>query len=64
MDIFTKFHVKIHIYLVQNVPHVGRLSIRKHDKFDICCRLVVVQFILSRTVAYETTRIPIVSGPS
>jgi hypothetical protein len=41
---------------MQDISHIRCLSVRKHDKFDVRDGLVVVQFVLSGTIAYETRR--------
>src|SRR5436190_5532187 len=42
---------------MQDISHIGSLSIGEHDEFDVGDRFIVVQFILSRTITDKTSRI-------
>lgn len=46
----TIFDVEIDVYLLQSDPHAGRFGICEHDKLDVCWRLVVMEFVLARSV--------------
>lgn len=56
-------HVKADIYLVEDDPQIVRFRIGDHDELERCWRLVVVEFIMARSVGDEASTVCIRTSP-
>lgn len=50
----TIFNIKINVDLLQSHPHAWTLDIGKHDKLDVRRGLVVMELVLTGSIADET----------